>query len=101
MIGRACVLGLYDVNIAWMHIDRIVASVGLLMLTDQRTRFGVCAGCVAGMALSTGLSDSFLSLAGVYAVSGMAAGMINKSKIVSGSVFLTQFLFILLSETYQ
>jgi stage II sporulation protein E len=100
MIGCACVLGLYDVNIAWMHIDRIVASVGLLMLTRSLgPGFGACAGCVAGMALSTGLSDSFLSLAGVYAVSGMAAGMINKSKIASGSVFfLTQFLFILLSE---
>ncbi|HZK26228.1 MAG TPA: SpoIIE family protein phosphatase [Thermoclostridium sp.] len=100
IIGCACILGLSGVNIAWLHIERVVASLGLIMLARSLgPGFGACAGCMVGMALSGGLPDSFLPLAGMYAVTGMAVGMISNSKIASGSIFfIIQFLFILLSE---
>jgi len=99
VLGSAFLLGISGIKITWFHVDRIIAGISLLMLTRHLgPGFGACAGCMAGLALSAGFSDSFISLAGIYAVSGMAAGMLYNSKVAAGSVFfLVQFLFIILS----
>jgi len=99
VLGSAFLLGISGINITWFHVDRIIAGVGLLMLTRHLgPGFGACAGCMAGLALSAGYPDYFISLAGIYAISGMAAGMLRNSKAIAGSsFFLVQSLFILLS----
>jgi len=99
VLGSAFLLGISGISIAWFNIDRTIAGLALLMLIRHLgPGFGACAGCMAGLALSTGFPDSFMSITGLYAISGMAAGMLHNSKIAAGSVFfLVQFLFITLS----
>lgn len=99
VLSSAFLLGISGIGITWFNIDRIIAGLGLLMLVRHLgPGFGACAGCMAGLALSAGFPDAFTAMAGIYAISGMAAGMFNNSKVTSGSVFfLVQFLFILLS----
>lgn len=101
ILGSAFLLGISGIDIFWFNIDRIIAGLALLMLTRHMgPGFGACAGCMAGLALSAGFPDFFLSFAGMYAASAMAAGILQNSKIAAGSVFfLTQSLFVLLSES--
>lgn len=99
VLSSALILGLSGIEISWFRIDRTVAGLGLLMLTRHLgPGFGACAGCMTGLALSAGYPDFSVSLAGVYAISGMAAGMFHRSKFATGSVFiLVQLLFFILS----
>lgn len=99
-LGGAFLLGISGIRIIWFSIDRIIAGLSLLMLTRHLgPGFGACAGCMAGLALSAGYPYFVVSLAGIYGVSGMTAGLFHKSKVTSGSVFfLTQFIFITLSS---
>ncbi|NLX75888.1 MAG: SpoIIE family protein phosphatase [Clostridiaceae bacterium] len=99
VLGSAFLLGISGLGAAWFHIDRIIAGLGLLLLARHfGPGFGACAGCAAGLALSAGSPGSFISLAGMYGISGMTAGLLHGSKAAAGSVFfLVQFLFALLS----
>lgn len=97
VLGSAFILGISGIGVAWFRIDRIIAGLGLLMLTRHLgPGFGACAGCMAGLALSDS-NDSFISLAGAYSIAGMATGMFRGSKFTAGSTFiLLQFIFLIL-----
>lgn len=99
VLGGAFLLGISGLSIRWFRFDRIIAALGLLMLARHLgPGFGACAGCMAGLALSAGTSYSFAGFAGLYAISGMAAGMFHNSKAAAGSIFfLVQLIVIILS----
>ena len=70
VLGSAFLLGISGISIAWFNIDRTIAGLALLMLIRHLgPGFGACAGCMAGLALSTGFPDSFMSITGLYAIS--------------------------------
>ena len=65
---------------AWFHIDRIIAGLVCSCLLRHSVRVGACAGHAAGLALSAGSPGSFISLAGMYGISGMTAGLFTVQK---------------------
>lgn len=99
VLGSALLLGISGIGLSWFSIDHIIAGLGILMLTRHLgPGFGACAGCMAGLALSAGHPGFLISLAGLYSVSGMAAGLFHRSKFTAGSVYiLVQLMFIVLS----
>ena len=84
-----------NVNLLGVAVDKIAAGLGLLMLTRHfGPGFGACAGAIAGMTLSGGMGGAFTAYTGIYAVSGMAAEMLQRSRLAAGAgYFITHFLF--------
>jgi stage II sporulation protein E len=97
IMGGAFLLGVSGLQIPGVSLDRIMAGTGILMLTRHfGPGFGACAGTIAGLSLATAYPQSLPSLIGIYAISGLTAGMLQKSKIAAGlSFFFVQFLFLL------
>lgn len=99
-LGGAILLGISGVRLFGVSLDKVAAGTGLLMLTRHfGPGFGACAGIIAGMAQQTGSTQTLVVYAGIYAISGMTAGMLQKSKIASGIGFLViHTLFGIVSE---
>lgn len=101
VMGGAFLLGVSGIRFPGVSLDRIMAGIGLLMLTRHfGPGFGACAGAVAGLSLAVAYPESLPSLIGIYAISGMTTGLLQKSKIASAiSFFMVQVLFLLTSKT--
>lgn len=97
VMGGAFLLGVSGIRFSGVSLDRIMAGVGLLMLTSHfGPGFGACTGAIAGLSMAAAYPGSLASLIGIYAASGLAAGMFQKSKPASGiGFFIVQLLFIL------
>ena len=100
VMGGAFLLGVSGIRFPGVSLDRIMAGVGLLMLTRHfGPGFGACAGAVAGLSLSAAYPESLPSLIGIYAISGMTSGMLQKSKFASAASFLmVQILFLVTAK---
>ncbi|MBP7176141.1 MAG: SpoIIE family protein phosphatase [Thermoclostridium sp.] len=100
VMGGAFLLGVSGIRVPGVSLDRIMAGVGLLMLTRHfGPGFGACAGTIAGLSLAAANLENLPSLIGVYAISGMISGMMQKSKLASGISFLMiQFLFFVTAK---
>lgn len=100
VMGGAFLLGVSGIRFPGISLDRIMAGVGLLMLTRHfGPGFGACAGAVAGLSLAAAYPESLPSLIGIYAISGMTSGMLQKSKFASAASFLmVQILFLLTAK---
>jgi len=99
-LGAAILLGVSGIRFFGVQADKVAADVGLLMLTRHfGPGFGACAGVIAGMVQSTGSTGTLAAYTGIYAISGMTAGMLQKSKIASGTVFFViHTLFMIISD---
>lgn len=100
ILWAAFLLGISNINLMNISFDRLLASVGILLVARH---FGsgaaAISGAVAGMAVSVGVAGSFSAYTGLYAVLGMIAGMLQKSKVTATISFLiTQLIFYLLSD---
>lgn len=100
VMGGAFILGVSGIRFPGVSLDRIMAGVGLLMLTRHLgPGFGACAGAVAGLSLAAAYPESLPSLIGIYAISGMISGILQKSKFASAaSFFMVQLLFLLTAK---
>ena len=85
-----------------MRIDIILASICVLKLARHfDPGFAACAGVMAGLSVTRGGIAELASIAGTYAMAGMTAGVLQKSKTASGiAFFIIQFVLIFLSEEY-
>lgn len=100
VMGGAFLLGVSGISFPGVSLERILAGLGLLMLTRHfGPGFGACAGAVSGLALAAAYPHLLPSLIGIYAISGMTAGMLQKSKFAAGLSFLmVQILFYLTAK---
>ena len=100
VMGAAILLGVADISFMNISFDKLIACLGILVLTRNfGPGAGAGAGAVAGMAISSGGEGVFSAYTGLYAVSGMITGMLQKSKIASAMSFiLTHLIFFLLSD---
>ncbi len=100
VMGGAFLLGVSGIRFPGVSLDRILAGVGLLMLTRHfGPGFGACAGAIAGLSLAAAYPESLPSLIGIYAISGMTSGMLQKSRFASAASFLmVQILFLLTAK---
>lgn len=100
IIGAAFILGVSNIRLLNLSFDRLLASLSILLLARYfGSGVGAGAGAVAGIAISSTATGSFPAYAGLYAVSGMIAGLLQKSKTAATiSFFLTHVLFFLLSD---
>ena len=100
VMGGAFLLGVSGIPFPGASLDRIMAGLGILMLTKHfGPGFGACAGAMAGLSLAAAYPRSLPALIGIYAISGMTSGMLQKSKLASGLSFLmVQILFFLTAK---
>lgn len=100
LMEAAFLLGISGVGFMNVSIDRLLSCLGILVLTRHfGTGAGAGAGAAAGMAIS-GSMGSFPEYTGLYAVSGLIAGMLQKSKIAAVISFIvTHMLFYILSDS--
>lgn len=100
IIEAAFLLGVSGISFMNISFDRLLAYLGILVLSRHfGSGVGAGAGAVAGMAISSAGAGSFSEYTGLYAVSGMIAGMLQKSKIAATlSLIITNILFFLLSD---
>lgn len=100
VMGGAFLLGVSGIPFPGASLDRIMAGLGILMLTRHfGPGFGACAGAIAGLSLAAAYPRSLPALIGIYAISGMTSGMLQKSKLASGLSFLMiQLLFFLTAK---
>ncbi|NLY18828.1 MAG: SpoIIE family protein phosphatase [Clostridiaceae bacterium] len=100
LIEAALLLGVSNISFINISIDKFLACTGILLLTRHfGAGAGAGAGAVAGMAVSSGGANLFPEYTGLYAVSGMIAGMLQKSKIAAALSFIvTHIIFFLFSD---
>ncbi len=100
VMGGAFLLGVSGIRFPGVSLDRILAGVGLMMLTRHfGPGFGACAGAFAGLSLAAAYPENLPSLIGIYAISGVLSGMLQKSKLASAiSFIMVQFLFFVTAK---
>jgi stage II sporulation protein E len=98
----AFLLGISEFKLFDVRIDIILASICVLKLARHfDPGFAACAGVMAGLSVTRGGIAELASIAGTYAMAGMTAGVLQKSKTASGiAFFIIQFVLIFLSEEY-
>jgi len=103
ILFSAFLLGISGLSLFNVRVDIVLAGICILTLARHfDPGFAACAGVMAGISVSrNGISELTL-LAGMYAMAGMTAGMLKKSKMASAVAFLIiQFVVILLSAEYH
>ncbi|HAA25041.1 MAG TPA: stage II sporulation protein E [Ruminiclostridium sp.] len=98
----AFLLGISGFSIFGIQADAVMAGICVLMLARHfDPGIAACAGAIAGISVSRGGIAELTSLAGVYAITGMTAGILKKSKMASGiAFFIIQAVVIILSKEY-
>ncbi|HEY8499524.1 MAG TPA: SpoIIE family protein phosphatase [Clostridia bacterium] len=98
----AFLLGITGLSFFNIRVDIVLAGVFILTLARHfDPGFAACAGLMAGISVSRGGIAELTLLAGMYAMAGMTAGMLKKSKTASGiAFFVVQFVVIFLTEEY-
>jgi len=98
----AFLLGLKGFSLSDIRVDTVMAGTCVLILARHfDPGFAACAGAMAGICISRGGIAELTSSAGIYAIAGMTAGILKKSKTASGIAFLIiQAVVTVLSEEY-
>ncbi len=102
ILFSAFLLGMSGFSLFGVRVDIVLAGICILKLARHfDPGFAACAGVMAGISISRGDVTELTLSAGMYAMAGMTAGILKKSKISSGiAFFVIQFVVIFLSAEY-
>lgn len=100
VIAGGLLFGVSNIKLFGMRFDQMLVTAGLLMLTRHfGPGLGACAGAIAGIAVSASDTRIFTTYTSLYAVSGIIAGILQKSKFsAAASLLIINLLFHLTAK---